>query len=249
MNNLVPPKNSESFHPNAYGHGVIAGLVADKLTSADPGAYYNVMPGQTVTTTFQSSGEQVSLSTQWPGSGVVSSLLSPSGRIIDRTTSAPDVQHNVGPTFESYHLGYTEAGTWTVRLYGAQVAPQGEPTRLSVWHVPAINQKPTAQFTLSQDGRTVTVDAGSSTDTDGNILEYLWEFGDGATVTGSRATHTYAEAGRYLTTLAIRDNAGAEDFDAADHAVDISTYNFVSFLQPVAAAPAAARSKRGGLSQ
>jgi PKD repeat protein len=135
-----------------------------------------------------------------------------------------------------------------VRLYGAQVAPQGEPTRLSVWHVPAINQKPTAQFTLSQDGRTVTVDAGSSTDTDGNILEYLWEFGDGATVTGSRATHTYAEAGRYLTTLAIRDNAGAEDFDAADHAVDISTYNFVSFLQPVAAAPAAARSKRGGLS-
>jgi lysophospholipase L1-like esterase len=245
LNNLVPPRNPESFHPTAYGHGIIAGRVAGKLTSPDPGTYYNVLPGQTVTTTFQSSGEPVSLSTQWPGSDVVMSLTSPSGRVFDRATSSTDVQHEVGPTFESYHLSSAEAGTWTVRLYGAQVAPQGEPTWLSIWHVPAMNQNPTAQFTLSQDGRTVTVDAGPSTDADGSIVEYLWEFGDGATATGSRATHTYAEPGRYLTTLAIRDNLGGEDFDAADHAVDISTYDFVGFLQPVAAAPAISEVKAG----
>lgn len=54
-------------------------------------------------------------------------LTSPSGSVIDRTTSAADLQHGVGPTFESYHLNATEPGTWTVHLYGAQVAPQGEP--------------------------------------------------------------------------------------------------------------------------
>jgi hypothetical protein len=53
-------------------------------------------------------------------------------------------------------------------MFGAQVATQGEPTRLSVWHAPAVNQDPVARSSLSQDGRTVTVDAGASTDPDGN---------------------------------------------------------------------------------
>ena len=245
MNNLVLPKNPESFHPTAYGHEIIGGRVADKLASPDPGAYYNVMPGQSISTTFQSSGEPVSVSTQWPGCDVVMSLTSPSGRVIDRTTSAQDVQHEVGPTFESYHLSSSEAGTWTVRLFGAQVAPQGESTRLSVWHVPTLNKNPTAKFMLSQDGRTVTVDADSSTDADGTVVDYLWEFGDGTTASGSRATHTYAEAGRYLTTLAIRDNAGGEAFQAADHVVEVSAYDFVGFLKPLAPAPAISEVKAG----
>lgn len=245
LNNLVNLGDPESFHPTAFAHGLISDEVNGKLTNPDPGTVFNVMPGQSVSSTFQSSGEPVSVSTQWPGSDVVMSLTSPSGRVIDRSSSAIDVQHEVGPTFESYHLSSSEAGTWTVRLFGAQVAPQGEPTRLSVWHVPAVNQRPTANFTLSHDGRTVTVDAGSSTDADGTVVEYLWEFGDGTTATGSSATHTYAKAGRYLTTLAIRDNADGEDFDAADHVVTVSEYNFAGFYQPVAAAPAISEVKAG----
>ncbi|MBO1268115.1 PxKF domain-containing protein [Arthrobacter cavernae] len=245
LNGLIGLGDNESFHPNAFGHELIAGRVATKLSSPDPGTFYNVLPGQTISTTFESAGEPVSVSTQWPGSDVVMSLISPSGRVIDRGVNAADVQHEVGPTFESYHLSSSEAGIWTVRLFGAQVAPQGEPTRLSVWHVPAVNKTPTASFTLSQDGRTVTVDAGSSTDADGNIVDYLWEFGDSATATGSQATHTYAEAGKYLTTLAIRDNAGGEGFDAADQVVTVSAYDFAGFFQPVAAAPAISEVKAG----
>ena len=41
------------------------------------------------------------------------------------------------------------------------------------------------------------------------------------------------------------NGVGGEDFDAADHAVDISTYDFVGFLQPVAAAPAISEVKAG----
>lgn len=245
LNNLVNLGDNESFHPTAFAHGQIADAVNVKLINPDPGTNHIVLPGQTVSTTFDSAGEPISVSTQWPGSDVVMSLISPSGRVIDRNSSSPDVQHEVGPTFESHHLSTSESGTWTVRLFGAQVAPQGEPTRLSIWHVPAVNQRPTASFTLSQDGRKVTVEAGSSTDADGTIVEYLWEFGDGATASGSSATHTYAHAGRYLTTLAIKDNGGGEDFDAADHVVMISEYSFAGFYQPVAAAPAISEVKAG----
>ncbi|MBT2555486.1 PxKF domain-containing protein [Arthrobacter sp. ISL-5] len=179
------------------------------------------------------------------GSDVVLSLTSPSGRVIDRGVHSADVQHEVGPTFESYHLSASEPGTWTATLFGAQVAPQGEPTRLSVWHTPAVNQDPVARFSLNQDGRTVTVDAGASTDSDGNVIDYLWEFGDGTTATGTTATHTYTTADTYLTTLAIRDNAGGEAFASAEQAVTISSYDFTGFFQPVAAAPAISEVKAG----
>lgn len=237
--------DSESYHPNAFGHELITRRLTTSLTTPDPGSYYNVLPGQTITTTFQSSGEPLSVSTQWPGSDVVLTLASPSGRVIDRSVTSADVQHEVGPTFESYHLSASEPGTWTATLFGAQVASQGEPTRLSVWHVPAVNQDPVARFSLSQDGRTVTVDAGASTDADGNVIDYLWEFGDGTTATGSTASHTYTTSGRYLTTLAIRDNAGGEAFAAAEQAVLISSYDFAGFFQPVAAAPAISEVKAG----
>ena len=245
LNGLVSLGDSESFHPSAYGHELIAGRLTAALTARDPGTFFNVLPGQTITTTFQSTGEPLSVSTQWPGSDVVMTLTSPSGRILDRSVSSADVQHEVGPTYESYHLSTSEPGTWTVKLFGAKVAPQGEETRLAVWHVPAVNQDPTASFTLSQNGRTVTVDAGTSKDADGNVADYLWEFGDGTTASGSRVSHTYATPGKYLTTLAIRDNAGGEDFSSADHVVTVSKYDFTGFFQPVAAAPAISEVKAG----
>ncbi len=235
----------EGYHPTAFGQGLIADRVRASLQSAEPGTYYNVLPDQTVTSTFEAAGGPVSLSTQWPGSDVVLSLTSPSGRVIDRNVNSADVQHEVGPTFESYHLASTEPGLWTVNLYGARVAPQGELTRLSVWHAPKLNQNPVAALSFSLDGRTVAVDAGVSTDADGNVIDYLWEFGDGTTATGSSVTHTYTTAGTYLTTLAIRDDKGGEAFAAADHTVTISKYDFAGFFQPVAAAPAVSEVKAG----
>lgn len=245
LNGLIGFGDSESYHPNAFGHELIAARLAASLAAPDPGTYFNVLPGQTIETKFQSSGEPLSLSTQWPGSDVVLTLTSPSGRVIDRNINSEDVRHEVGPTFESYHLSTSEAGTWTATLFGAQVAPQGEPTRLSIWHAPPVNQDPVARFSLSQDGRVVTVDAGASTDSDGNIIEYLWEFGDGTTATGSTASHTYTTAGKYLTTLAIRDNAGGEAFTSAAHSVTISRYDFAGFFAPVAAAPGISEVKAG----
>ena len=50
------------------------------------------------------------------------------------------------------------------------------------------------------------VDAGASTDPDGTIAGYAWNFGDGSTGTGSTASHTYAATGTYPVTLTVTDN-------------------------------------------
>ena len=59
---------------------------------------------------------------------------------------------------------------------------------------------------------TVTFDGSGSTDADGTITSYVWNFGDGSP-TGSGATtvtHTYETAGSFNVTLTVIDNGGAE---------------------------------------
>ncbi len=49
----------------------------------------------------------------------------------------------------------------------------------------------------------------TSYDLDGQIVNYAWNFGDGATLSGaSTVTHTYAVAGSYTVTLTVTDNDG-----------------------------------------
>lgn len=52
---------------------------------------------------------------------------------------------------------------------------------------------------------TVTFDASPSS---GDIVEYLWVFGDGATGSGLTASHTYADRGTYTVFLTVVDRGG-----------------------------------------
>lgn len=72
-------------------------------------------------------------------------------------------------------------------------------------------QPPTASFTLADTWLTVDVDASGSTDPDGSITSYEWNFGDGGTATGAVASHTYASAGSYDITLTVTDDQGLTD--------------------------------------
>ncbi len=55
----------------------------------------------------------------------------------------------------------------------------------------------------------VAYDASTSSDPDGTIASYTWEFGDGQSNSGVTATHVYASAGSYIVKLTVTDNEGA----------------------------------------
>jgi Tol biopolymer transport system component/lysophospholipase L1-like esterase len=222
MNGFIPALNaahaeSESYHPTDAGHRRIADILENVLSESDPGTVTRVGQGQhySLGSSVTGQGGDASFSTSWPGSDVVMTLTSPSGRVIDRSTVAPDVQHQAGPTSELYVVSDPEAGEWTVDLYGAQVAPEGEDTRFVAYQEPVANATPTAAVALTQAGYTVTASAAGSTDVDGTIVDYLWDFGDGYTATGVTATHRYEAPGDFLVTVSVTDDRGAKDFTSA----------------------------------
>ena len=75
------------------------------------------------------------------------------------------------------------------------------------------NTYPTASFTYSPSspstGESVSFDGSDSTDSDGSISSYDWDFGDGTTATGQTTSHSYDSGGDYTVTLTVTDDAGA----------------------------------------
>ena len=72
------------------------------------------------------------------------------------------------------------------------------------------NSLPVANFTSQVDGMTVSLDASSSSDSDGHIISYSWDFGDGSSESGKTVTHTYETAKNYSVTLTVIDNQSGE---------------------------------------
>ncbi len=74
---------------------------------------------------------------------------------------------------------------------------------------PPVNQTPTAAFTSSTQNLTVSFDGSTSTDPDGTVASYSWDFGDRSVAgTGAKPPHTYAAAGTYQVKLTVTDNQG-----------------------------------------
>ncbi|HRK46898.1 MAG TPA: PKD domain-containing protein, partial [Nocardioides sp.] len=70
------------------------------------------------------------------------------------------------------------------------------------------NVPPTASFTTSCDYLDCDF-TSTSTDLDGTVDGYAWDFGDGETGTGATPNHVYANPGTYTITLTATDNESA----------------------------------------
>ena len=91
---------------------------------------------------------------------------------------------------------------------------------------PATNQPPVARaggpYTAAV-GAAVTLDGSASTDADGTITAYAWNFGNGTTGSGATPSATYASAGTFTVTLTVTDNGGATNQSATTVTVNANT--------------------------
>ncbi len=114
-----------------------------------------------------------------------------------------------GPSLErtSAHKFGNDAANWK-----ASAARGGTPGATNSTSAPTVNSPPVASFTIEpasgQAPLLVTFDASESSDSDGKVLEYAWDFGDGMPGEGAVATHLYASSGDFQVKLRVTDNQG-----------------------------------------
>lgn len=127
---------------------------------------------------------------------------------------------------------YAQPGRYLVKLHmwrSDHCPPTGCNEEYSVQQLVDVpNRPPDAQFSVSQNVRAISVDAGATTDEPNveevwlrslstncgarrtnSTVDFQWDWGDGAFNTGSNATHTYSTGGSYRVKLQAKDRSGS----------------------------------------
>jgi PKD repeat protein len=123
------------------------------------------------------------------------------GTIVSSVWDFGDGTSGTGPTPQ--HT-YAAPGTYPVTL---TVTDNSGASSSITQPVTITNATPSASFTSSVSYTTASF-TSTSTDADGTVVSYLWNFGDGTTATGATTTHVYAAGGTYNVTLTATDNDG-----------------------------------------
>jgi VCBS repeat-containing protein len=118
----------------------------------------------------------------------------------------------------------TAAGVWTLEIFDDSRHNSGTLDNWSIETVtyePAPNLPPVAEAGgpyAGMEDAAVNFNASGSYDTDGSVVNYTWDFGDGSDpVSTSQATisHTYAWGGAFDATLTVEDDRGGTATDYA----------------------------------
>jgi PKD repeat protein len=102
--------------------------------------------------------------------------------------------------------------------------------------VTIVNPPPVASFTASMStGQVAVVDASQSSDQDGTITNYHWDWGDGQTsdTTSPTSSHSYATGGIKTITLTVTDSFG--NTGQAQVTIDVPGSPAASFTAPATA--------------
>ncbi|KKG08222.1 hypothetical protein EO92_06445 [Methanosarcina sp. 2.H.A.1B.4] len=96
----------------------------------------------------------------------------------------------------------------------------------SIQGQPTVNIQPLAEAGgpyTGTIGTAVTFNGSASSDSDGNIVSYEWDFGDESTGSGEAPEHLYSTNGTYTVNLTVTDDGGATDTDEATVTIGTDT--------------------------
>jgi PKD repeat protein len=144
-------------------------------------------------------------------------------RISDQSVARPFVLSAANPhlpatagintvdTIEQLILQAPAAGSYLLAVRGTTLS-NTTPFTLVSSHDLVENLAPVAKIVPSKTSGPpplqVTFDASTSTDADGMIVSYVWDFGDTGTANGVLVSHAY-NTGSYVARLTVFDNQGA----------------------------------------
>lgn len=171
-------------------------------------------------------------------------FLPDSGILRESTRTVPGFsQANVGELFfdpAGENLYFTNSANGNLsRVSWSDGVPQGTPTTVSGpstdgmdWRTSSLfladgpepqlpNEAPTAVMTVDCSGLECAFDGSGSTDGDGSIATYAWDFGDGGTSTESAVTHAFSSGGTYDVSLTVTDDDGATGTASQDVTVEV----------------------------
>ena len=192
---------SRTAAPETLGGGKVLDVVLEPATGRLFGAYYDPAGVNAFSTE-----PGAALGAPWP----IGVPANPSGLAVDPSGRRIYVQSH-GNSNGPLDKGVVRALNV---LTGAQEGVDYEFPATFNDVVPAVapNQAPTAAFSAAPGfaGEQTTFDASASTDPDGSVARYDWDFGDGTRGddAGPTPKHTYAAPGSYTVTLEVTDDDG-----------------------------------------
>jgi hypothetical protein len=208
-----------------YGYYIIEVTLFDKLNNYLDKNTADFFIGETLVNTISFSvtpkhfsiGDKIDINLKFKNDGTVKI----SGSCIFRITELDNVLKEFSHPFTDLSPGSTLEFSDKWDTVGAKkgtpykiigyVSYSGRTTPALV-EIISTNLPPTENFTYSPEkcivNKDITFDASSSTDSDGSITSFEWDFGDGAISQSKIVIHRFLKTGSYNVMLTVTDNEG-----------------------------------------
>lgn len=197
----VLPAGPDAVDVSLNGHNTVkvsAGSAVTLTAKLDDGRYRNsngTEPSQNI-----AAGEYYFNQTPWSEGATGVSMTSSDGTL---NSSQEMLEAQIDTT------GLAD-GSYLVYVRGQDAAGNWGPVSAAQLLIGESNNPPVAQFSVDCNGVKCRFDAAASNDSDGTLVNYAWDMGDGAVKTGADTSieHTYSQNGDFTVQLTVTDDSG-----------------------------------------